>query len=156
MSRWAEISVIFGVLSKQQEMRQTVTSHRLIILTTWTMFGQTCRGFNPGMHVRFFRISTSFSKSLHHCWVNQTKRKEKGSVEYTLPGSRSNWPLRLTDKWLTDKWQCNATENDDECPHYHQMIHMLVCFLKGLLNCDTRSRFHPEGLTRHPWAKISD
>lgn len=44
-------SVIVGDLSKQREMRQTMTSHRLIILTTWNMFGQTQCGFNSGMHV---------------------------------------------------------------------------------------------------------
>lgn len=32
-------------------------------------------------------------------WI-RPKGKEKSSVDYTWPGSRSNWPLRLTDKWV--------------------------------------------------------
>lgn len=64
MSRWAEVDVVVGVLSKQWDMRQTVTSPRQIIPTTWSMFAQTCHDFNAGMHVWFLHISTSSPASL--------------------------------------------------------------------------------------------
>ena len=46
--------------------------------------------------------------------------------------------------------------NDDEWPHYHQMISMLVRFCLGVAEVDTRSRFAIKGLTRHLQAKTND
>lgn len=125
MSWRANVYVIIGVLSKQWDKRQTVTSHRLIIPTTWSMFVQTCRDFNPGMHVRFLCISTSSSASLGpECTpsdVKQTLKGEQCSVDniwFVRRPKESHYDILINDtnsmSITTSKWWWMAPLPSDD------------------------------------------